>query len=131
MLEMKETAFICNNASQESLVLLDELGRATSNEDGIAIAWAVSEHLLSKKCMTFFVSHYPQLSRLGDMYPTVQNQHLNASVTTDGAKSISYSHKVRPGPCTVATEYGVEMANCCGWPQGVVDKVSYKPYSKQ
>ena len=123
MLEMKETAFICNNASHGSLILLDELGRATSNEDGIAIAWAVSEHLLSKKSLTFFVSHYPQLCRLSNVYPAVQNQHLKASVTTNGSKCITYSHKVSPGPCTVSTEYGVEMANSCGWPSEVVDEV--------
>jgi DNA mismatch repair ATPase MutS len=120
MLEMKETAFICNNASHRSLILLDELGRATSNEDGVAIAWAVSEHLLAKKTMTFFVSHYPQLCRLEDAYPTVQNQHLKASVLVNDTNSISYTHKVQPGPCMVTAEYGVEMASSCGWPDEIV-----------
>ena len=74
MLEMKETAFILENATDRSLILIDELGRATSNEDGVAIAWAVSEFLLVRRAMTFFVTHYPQLSRLADVYPNVQNQ---------------------------------------------------------
>ena len=59
LLEMKETAFICNSTTDKSLFLLDELGRATSNEDGVAVAWAVSEYLLTKRAMTFFVTHYP------------------------------------------------------------------------
>mmetsp|Transcript_44970 Transcript_44970/g.108730 ORF Transcript_44970/g.108730 Transcript_44970/m.108730 type:complete len:209 (+) Transcript_44970:2467-3093(+) len=121
MLEMKETAFICNNASRGSLVLLDELGRATSNEDGIAIAWAVSEFLITKKAMTFFVSHYPQICRLDQIYPVVQNHHLAASVVADSSNSITYTHKVTTGPCSVSAEYGVEMANSCGWPVDVVE----------
>ena len=59
LLEMKETAFICNSTTDKSLFLLDELGRATSNEDGVAVAWSVSEYLLTKRAMTFFVTHYP------------------------------------------------------------------------
>jgi len=124
MLEMKETAFICNNANRGSLVLLDELGRATSNEDGIAIAWAVSEYLIGKKAMTFFVSHYPQICRLDKIYPAVQNHHLAASVQTDSSTSITYTHKVTTGPCSISAEYGVEMANSCGWPVDVVADVS-------
>ena len=124
MLEMKETAFICNNADSGSLVLLDELGRATSNEDGIAIAWAVSEYLIAKKAMTFFVSHYPQICRLEKIYPVVQNHHLAASVLPDSSNSITYTHKIVAGPCSVSAEYGVEMANSCGWPADVVAEVS-------
>ena len=67
MLEMKETAFICRNAGPKSLILIDELGRATSNEDGVAIAWSVSEFLLAKRAMTFFVTHYPQLVNLAEL----------------------------------------------------------------
>jgi DNA mismatch repair ATPase MutS len=124
MLEMKETAFICNNASTKSLILLDELGRATSNEDGVAIAWSVSEYLLSKNSMTFFVTHYPQLCRLSNVYPSVQNQHLQAAVSRDENGGISYTHKVSPGPCNVASDYGVEMASSCGWPADVLHNVS-------
>lgn len=125
MLEMKETAFICSNASAKSLILLDELGRATSNEDGVSIAWAFSEYLLTKKAMTFFVTHYPQLCRLSKVYPRVQNQHLEASISGVGITSISYSHKVSSGPCPVSANYGVEMASSCGWPTDVVELVSF------
>merc|ERR1711865_147945 len=84
MLEMKETAFICNNANARSLVLLDELGRATSNEDGVAIAWAVAENLLAKGAMTYFVTHYPQICAMSRVYPAnVQNIHLKAAMSTE------------------------------------------------
>jgi DNA mismatch repair protein MSH4 len=120
MLEMKETALICNHATEGSLVLVDELGRATSNEDGVAIAWSVSEYLLKKRAMTFFVTHYPQLSRLGDIYPNVQNMHLEASVSKGSDGEIRYTHKVKAGPCKVSTDYGVELAAACGWPSDVL-----------
>jgi DNA mismatch repair protein MSH4 len=120
MLEMKETALICNQATDGSLVLVDELGRATSNEDGVAIAWSVSEYLLKKRAMTFFVTHYPQLSRLGDIYPNVQNMHLEASVSKGSDGEIRYTHKVKAGPCKVSTDYGVELAAACGWPGDVL-----------
>ena len=125
MLEMKETAAICSNAGPKSLILVDELGRATSNEDGIAIAWAVSEYLISKHAMSFFVTHYPQLYRLSNIYPTAQNQHLEATTTSgDENAELCYKHKVTPGPCTVASDYGVHMALSCGWPADVSASVS-------
>jgi DNA mismatch repair protein MSH4 len=124
MLEMKETAFICRSATSKSLILIDELGRATSNEDGVAIAWAVSEFLLSKRAMTFFVTHYPQLSKLSDVYSGVQNQHMGASITNAESGEVCYSHKILPGPCKMSSDYGVEMSASCGWPDDVVRAVS-------
>jgi hypothetical protein len=121
MLEMKETAFICNNASDRSLILMDEVGRATSNEDGVAIAWAVSEYLLKCRAMTFFVTHYPQLASMAEIYPAVQNICLEAEITRGEHSEITYSHKVKSGPCSVSTDYGVEMASFCGWPNEAVE----------
>ena len=125
MLEMKETAFICNNATSRSLILLDELGRATSNEDGVAIAWAVAECLLAKGALTYFVTHYPQLCQMSSAYPAVQNQHLKATMSDDGNGIIEYSHKIGTGPCDAMSSYGVEMATSCGWPSDVVEVVRY------
>lgn len=122
MLEMKETAFICANASADSLILLDELGRATSNEDGVAIAWAVSEYLLSRRSLVFCVTHYPQLCMLAETYPTVQNVHLEANVSSVHGCGLSYTHKVKAGACTVSSEYGVELASYCGWTNDVQDR---------
>lgn len=130
MLEMKEIAFICNNATSRSLILLDELGRATSNEDGVAIAWAVAENLLAKGAMTFFVTHYPQLCQMSKVYPSVQNQHLKASMSGDGEGEILYSHKIASGPCDAASNYGVDMAVSCGWPSDVVKEVRFSCASR-
>jgi DNA mismatch repair protein MSH4 len=129
MQEMKETAFICNNSNSRSLVLVDELGRATSNEDGVAIAWATCEYLLKKQSITYFVSHYPQMTRLAETYPQlVQNVHLSASVGRASSENdigeIRYTHKVQPGACDVSADYGVELAAHCGWPWEVVRAAS-------
>jgi DNA mismatch repair ATPase MutS len=123
MLEMKEAAFICKHATEKSLILIDELGRATSNEDGVAIAWAVSEHLLMKRVMTFFVTHYPQLSKLSLAYPAVQNQHMDSIISGEDSSELCYTHKIRSGPCKMTSDYGVEMAPTCGWPNDVVMEV--------
>ena len=123
MQEMKDTAFICRNVTDKSLILIDELGRATSNEDGVSIAWAVGEFLLVKRSMTFFVTHYPQLCRLAEVYPNVQNQHLGA-VAEEGSGEVRYLHKILPGSCKMSADYGVEMAATCGWQSEVVEMVS-------
>jgi DNA mismatch repair protein MSH4 len=121
MLEMKEIAFICREATNRSLVLIDELGRATSNEDGVALAWAVSESLLHRRALTFFVTHYSQVTSLGNMYaPSVQNQHMSATVACGEVGRIAYTHKVAPGPCAVDSEYGVDLASACAWPETIV-----------
>lgn len=70
---------------------------------------------------TFFVTHYPQLSKLADVYPNVQNQHLGSQIQSSGdTSSINYTHKIMPGPCTSTGDYGVDMAVTCGWPDDVV-----------
>lgn len=129
MLEMKEAAFISKHATERSLILIDELGRATSNEDGVAIAWSVSEHLLANRVMTFFVTHYPQLSKLSLVYPAVQNQHMGSIVSGEGPVELCYTHKIRSGPCQTSSDYAVEMATTCGWPSAVVKEVSTTPAS--
>ena len=126
MMEMKDAAFLCRFATDKSLILIDELGRATSNEDGIAIAWAVSEHLIARGSMTFFVSHYPQMNELGEIYPVVQNQHMAASLPNNSeSEDLSYLHKVMPGACGASSDYGIEMSRSCGWPEEVVAMVGY------
>jgi DNA mismatch repair ATPase MutS len=134
MLEMKEAAFICRSVTPKSLVLVDELGRATSNEDGCAIAWAVSEHLLKSKATTFFVTHFIALAQLQGLYSNVCNISFGKLDGDEGAEGeekegtaavdrvLVYDHKVQPGACTVASSYGIEMASVCGWPAEVVSK---------
>jgi DNA mismatch repair protein MSH4 len=126
MLEMKETGYICDsvmNKKTRSLVLIDELGRATSNEDGVAIAWAVAEHLLnSASALTFFVTHYTGLSKLREMYGNVTNLTFGRVEETADKVSFVYDHKVVVGSCQIASSYGIDMAESCGWSKDVVTK---------
>ena len=124
MQEMKETSFICNTATDMSLILVDELGRATSNEDGVSIAWAVAEYLLKKRAMTFFVTHYPQLTRLADIYSSVQNIHMDATISSGESGEIRYRHKAKAGACQMNSDYGIKLAALCGWPSTVVASAS-------
>lgn len=88
----------------------------------MAIAWAAAEYLLVKRAMTFFATHYPQVSKMADIYPNVQNQHLGAIA---GCEGVRYMHKILPGPCRMAADYGVEMAASCGWQEDVVNVVRF------
>jgi DNA mismatch repair ATPase MutS len=97
--------------------------RATSNEDGVAIAWSVAERLIASGARAFFATHYPQLCEMSHMYKTVQNQHLEASLSSNGGKDILYSHKIQKGPCPVTSRYGVDIAAKCGWPEDVMKEV--------
>ena len=97
--------------------------RETSNEDGVAIAWSVAEHLISKGALTFFATHYPQICDLSKVYPAVRNLHLGTSMPRDGNGEILYTHKIQDGPCVVASDYGVHVAASTGFPQDVVAKV--------
>uniref|UniRef100_A0A0R0HI55 DNA mismatch repair proteins mutS family domain-containing protein n=1 Tax=Glycine max TaxID=3847 RepID=A0A0R0HI55_SOYBN len=80
MTEMKETAFIMQNVSQRSLIVMDELGRATSSSDGFAIAWSCCEHLLSLKTYTVFATHMENISELVTMYPNVKILHFDVEL---------------------------------------------------
>lgn len=90
----------------------------------MALAWAVSERLLQSGALTFFVTHYPQVTLLGhkNMYALVQNKHMEATVSINAGQGgdISYTHKVSQGPCRVGTAYGVDLAHACGWPDDVL-----------
>lgn len=78
--EMTETAFILETCTSKSLVLVDELGRGTTNEEGIAIAFAISEELIQRRAYTCFATHYHDLSSLARMYPRCRCYHLSATV---------------------------------------------------
>ncbi|XP_074331637.1 DNA mismatch repair protein MSH4 isoform X4 [Apium graveolens] len=80
MTEMKETAFLMQNVSERSLIVMDELGRATSSSDGFAIAWSCCEHLLSLKAYTIFATHMENLSELATVYPNVKILHFHVDV---------------------------------------------------
>jgi DNA mismatch repair ATPase MutS len=110
-------------SSHSAIVLPVFKPRETSSEDGVAIAWSVAEHLLSKGAMTFFATHYPQICRMSQVYPSVRNQHLEATMPEDVDGRILYTHKIRNGPCKVASSYGVHVAASTGFPDDVLEEV--------
>ena len=118
MVEMIETANILNNATARSLVILDEVGRGTSTYDGLALAWAVSEHLaLRLKCRTLFATHYHELTELEDLLDGVTN--LNVAVR-EWAEEVVFLHKIVPGGTD--RSYGVHVARLAGIPRDVIDR---------
>ncbi|MGA2074049.1 MAG: DNA mismatch repair protein MutS [Terriglobia bacterium] len=116
MVEMTEAATILNTATPRSLVLLDEVGRGTATFDGLAIAWAVVEHLQTHtRAKTLFATHYHELTELGDLLPGVRNYHV--SVRESGS-NIVFLRKVEQG--SADKSYGIEVARLAGLPSKVI-----------
>ena len=118
LVEMNETANILNNATRNSLVIFDEVGRGTSTFDGLSIAWAVSEYLLDEKRMgakTLFATHYHELVELASKYKRAKN--YNVAVHEDGQK-VTFLRKVVPGGADQS--YGIHVARLAGLPQTVI-----------
>ncbi|KAH7274865.1 muts domain V-domain-containing protein [Fusarium solani] len=121
--EMREMAFILRNINDKSLAVIDELGRATSNRDGLAIAIAMSEALIQSKASVWFATHFSDLTRAFAQRPGVLNLHLAAttSTTADGLPHIKMLYKATTG--AVGDEhYGINLARAIGLPQGFIDK---------
>ncbi len=117
MVEMIETANILNNATERSLVVLDEIGRGTSTFDGMALAWAVAERIVQMKTRTLFATHFHQLTDMANLYHGVKNVHTLARETGD---TIVFLHKVVDGGTD--RSYGVHVAALAGVPDSVVNK---------
>ena len=116
MVEMTEAASILNTATPRSLVLLDEVGRGTATFDGLAIAWAVVEHLQTHtRPKTLFATHYHELTELADLLPGVRNYHV--SVRESGT-NIVFLRKVERG--SADKSYGIEVARLAGLPNKVI-----------
>lgn len=109
MVEMSETAEILNNLSPRSLVILDEIGRGTSTFDGLSLAWAIAEHLLSKKVRTLFATHFHELTALGEGYAGVKNYNVAVKEWKD---EIVFLHKIIPGGTD--DSYGIYVAKLAG-----------------
>ena len=120
MVEMTETANILHNATEKSLVLLDEIGRGTSTFDGLSLAWAVAKQLLDKnKSLTLFATHYFELSRIIDDYKQATNVHLDAVEHGHGQETkLVFLHKVEAGAANQS--YGIQVAQLAGIPKSVV-----------
>jgi DNA mismatch repair protein MutS len=116
MVEMTEAAAILHHATPQSLVLMDEIGRGTSTFDGLALAFAICRHLLEKnKSLTLFATHYFELTRLAQEYPSLANVHLDA---VEHGERIVFLHAVEEGPANQS--YGIQVAALAGMPGSVL-----------
>jgi DNA mismatch repair protein MutS len=116
MVEMTESAAILHNATDRSLVLMDEVGRGTSTFDGLALAWAIARHLVEKnQSLSLFATHYFEMTRLALDYKEAANVHLDAVEHKD---SIVFLHAVAEGPASQS--YGLQVASLAGVPKAVI-----------
>ena len=116
MVEMTEAAAILTDATADSLVLMDEIGRGTSTFDGLALAWAIARHLLAQnRCHTLFATHYFELTQLPDEFADAANVHLSA---VEHGHGIVFLHAVDEGPASQS--YGLQVAQLAGVPAPVI-----------
>ena len=116
MVEMSEAAYILNNATDRSLVLMDEVGRGTSTYDGLALAFSIARYLVNQNnSFSLFATHYFELTNLSKELPTAHNIHVSA---TEHKDEIIFLHSVLEGPASQS--YGIEVAQLAGVPQHVV-----------
>ncbi len=122
MVEMTETANILHNATEYSLVLMDEIGRGTSTYDGLSLAWACAENLANKiKALTLFATHYFELTQLPEKMEGVANVHLDALEHGD---TIAFMHSVQDG--AASKSYGLAVAALAGVPKEVIKRARQK-----
>ena len=122
MVEMTEAANILNNASANSLVLMDEIGRGTSTFDGLALAWACADHLAQKtRALTLFATHYFELTQLPEQFSNIKNVHLDA---VEHGDDIIFMHSVKPGPANQS--YGLQVARLAGIPAHAIQLARQK-----
>jgi DNA mismatch repair protein MutS len=122
MVEMSETANILHNATANSLILMDEIGRGTSTFDGLSLAWACADYLAKEtKAFTLFATHYFELTTLADEQKTISNIHLDAMEHGD---KIIFLHAVKDGPANQS--YGLQVASLAGVPRSVIEKAKTK-----
>ena len=118
LVEMVETANILHNATQRSLVLLDEVGRGTSTFDGLSVAWAVVEQINEAiKSRTIFATHYHELTGMADLYERVHNYQVAVKKWED---KVIFLHQIIPGGCD--DSYGIEVAKLAGVPRQTINR---------
>jgi len=118
MVEMTETAVILNTATPRSFIVLDEIGRGTATYDGLALAWAVVEHIHARtRARTLFATHYHELTELADSLAGVRNLMVSVKEAGD---HIIFLRKVEPGKAD--RSYGIEVARLAGLPLGVIER---------
>lgn len=118
MVEMIETSYILNTATEKSFILLDEIGRGTSTYDGVAIAWSVAEYIVKKiKARCIFATHYHELNVMSNNYPQIKNYRITIS-EKDG--EIEFLRKIVEGGAS--RSYGIQVAKMAGLPKGVISR---------
>ncbi|MCP4612284.1 MAG: DNA mismatch repair protein MutS [Planctomycetes bacterium] len=118
MVEMTETANIINNATDKSLVILDEVGRGTSTYDGLSLAWAITEYIAGKiKCRTLFATHYHELTELAELFGNVKNCNVAVREWMD---DVVFLHKILPGGTDKS--YGIHVAKLAGLPKTILER---------
>ncbi|MDD4563725.1 MAG: DNA mismatch repair protein MutS [Candidatus Nanoarchaeia archaeon] len=117
MVEMNETANILNNASKNSFVILDEIGRGTSTFDGVSLAWAIAEYLNNEiKCFTLFATHYHHLNKLSEKFEGINNYNISVDEQED---KILFLRKIVEGGTDKS--YGIQVAKLAGLPNEVIN----------
>ena len=121
MIEMSEAANILNNAGQQDLVLMDEIGRGTSTFDGLSLAWAIAKHLAThNQSISLFSTHYFELTQLPEIAPHVANIHL---IVATQEEKITFLHQVAEGPASES--YGLKVALLAGIPQAAIKEAEH------
>ncbi|WP_373189472.1 DNA mismatch repair protein MutS [Halolamina sp.] len=121
MVEMQELSNILHSATEDSLVILDEVGRGTATYDGISIAWAATEYLHNEvRAKTLFATHYHELTTLADHLDGVANVHIAVDGDPDAERDVTFLRTVRDGPTD--RSYGIHVADLAGVPRPVVDR---------
>jgi DNA mismatch repair protein MutS len=118
MIEMNEVSNIVNNATEQSLIILDEVGRGTSTYDGVSIAWAVSCYINNPEkigARTLFATHYHELTSLAEEFTGIQNYNV---LVEEDEKGVHFLHKIVPGKADQS--YGIEVARLAGLPQEII-----------
>ncbi len=122
MVEMTEAANILNNATTNSLVLMDEIGRGTSTFDGLSLAWACAQQLAAEThAMTLFATHYFELTQLAELHDSLVNVHLDA---IEHGEKIIFMHQVKPG--AASQSYGLQVARLAGLPDKIIQQARLK-----